>query len=76
MPAFLAPLLSVLGKVLEGIVKLLPFIATFFAGKKLAEANVTENNAEIKNEVEEVGQKVEDELKTKPTSDYVRKNDI
>ncbi|NJO64299.1 MAG: hypothetical protein HC836_40870 [Richelia sp. RM2_1_2] len=76
MVPLLAPILGVLGKVAEGLVKLLPFIATFFAGKKMAEASITENSLEIKNKVEEVGQKVEDELKTKSTGDYIRNNDI
>lgn len=76
LPAFVAPLLGALGKVAEGVMKALPFVAAFFAGKKVAEAKVTENNLEAKVEVEKAGQEVKDELRETPVGDYIRKNDI
>ena len=76
MMAILSGVLGFFGKLVEGLMKHAPVIAAFFAGKKVAEAKVTENNLEAKIKAEEEGQKVKDELREKPVSDYIRKNDI
>lgn len=76
MPAFLGPLLGVFGKIAQGLVKVFPFLAAFFAGKKMAEAKVTKNNLEAKQKAEEEGQKVEDEIRDSSPGDFIRNNDI
>ena len=76
MPAFLAPLMGVFGKLLGGLVKFLPFLAAFRAGKKSAQAEVTENTLEAREEAEDAGQEVKDELREKPVGDYIRDNEI
>ena len=76
MPAFLAPVLGILGKLIGGLTKFLPFLAAFRAGKKSAQAEVTENTLEAKEEAEDAGQKVKDELRDKPVGDYIRDNEI
>ena len=65
-----------LSKAAESVGKYLPMIGAYFAGKKAAKAEVIENTLEAKNEAEEVGQEIKDELREKPTGDYIRDNDI
>ncbi len=60
----------------SGLVKYLPIIAAYFAGKASAKTEVTQENFEAKVEQEEAGQKVRDELRDKPTGDYIRENRI
>ena len=67
---------SAFSKLADSFSKYAPMIGAYFAGKKAAKAEVLDNTIEAKNEAEEAGQKVEDELRDKPTGDYIRDNDI
>lgn len=65
-----------LSKLMSSVAKYAPMIGAYIAGKKSAKSDVVENTLEAKNEADEAGQKVEDELRDKPTGDYIRDNDI